>query len=230
MTFARTAVCLAAACLVGAARADLPTETFEGGTPSNAAVALGPIAGTGFRATSGVVFLTTSNDPAHGRILDLSSGFYSNYDPVTRMGSSSAETIATFDLLAGTTYTLDFDLSRQGFSAGNGPFPTALVASLGSFSRSFPENVGFFFGESWSHASLSWVQATTELAQAIRFAATGDGYSGMLIDNVAMAGLPPTVVPPVTPVPEPETWALMLAGLAGLGHVARRRRATARSL
>jgi hypothetical protein len=29
---------------------------------------------------------------------------------------------------------------------------------------------------------------------------------------------------PVTPVPEPETWALMLAGLAGIGTLARRRR------
>ncbi|MCE9658941.1 MAG: PEPxxWA-CTERM sorting domain-containing protein [Burkholderiales bacterium] len=43
----------------------------------------------------------------------------------------------------------------------------------------------------------------------------------MDIDNVAMAGLPPITAP----VPEPETWAMMLAGLAMVGRLARRRRA-----
>jgi PEP-CTERM motif len=44
-------------------------------------------------------------------------------------------------------------------------------------------------------------------------------------------GEPPPVpgpvdpLPPVNPIPEPETYALMLAGLAAMSFVARRRRA-----
>lgn len=43
----------------------------------------------------------------------------------------------------------------------------------------------------------------------------------MDIDNVATAGLPPVVT---SPVPEPETWAMMIASLTVLGRLTRRRR------
>ena len=49
---------------------------------------------------------------------------------------------------------------------------------------------------------------------------TGSGYSTggtMRFDNVTISGTA------LAPVPEPETYALMLAGLAGIGFVARRR-------
>ena len=221
---ARIATALAFAGACATARADLPTETFEGAQASNAAVPPGPIAGTGFALVAGTAWIAPANTPSHGNVLDLASGWYaSTMDYTTNVGYTRVQTTSTFDLLAGYTYTLSFDYSRQAFSAGNGPFETSLIASLGSFSQTFADVVGFYYGEDWNTATLTWTQGLTQLGQHITFIASGPGgYSGMDIDNVAMAGRPPVVT---TPVPEPETWAMMGAGLAMLGRLMRRRRA-----
>lgn len=217
-----TALAFAGAC--AAARADYPTETFEGAQASNAAVPGGPIAGTGFEVVAGTVWVAPANTPPHGNVLDLASGWYaSTWDAAANVGYSTVQTISTFDLLAGTTYTLSFDYSRQAFSAGNGPFETSLIASLGGFSQTFADVGGFYYGEDWQTATLTWTQGLAQLGQHIVFTASGPGgYSGMDIDNVAMAGLPPVVA---APVPEPETWAMLIAGLAMIGRLTRRRRA-----
>lgn len=49
------------------------------------------------------------------------------------------------------------------------------------------------------------------------------GFFNNSQSNVVYSGFTQDVVPPVTPVPEPETYALMAAGLAALGWVGRRR-------
>lgn len=221
--FARLVTTLAFAGACAAARADYPTETFEGAQASNASVPLGPIAGTGFELVAGIAWIAPANTLSHGKVLDLASGWYaSTFDNAANLGYSTVRTISTFDLLAGYTYTLSFDYSRQAFSAGNGPFDTSLIASLGAFSQTFADVAGFYYGEDWNSATLTWTQAVTQLGQHITFTASGPaGYSGMDIDNVAMAGLPPVLAP----VPEPETWALMIAGLAMVGRLARRRSA-----
>jgi len=130
--------------------------------------------------------------------------------------------VAAFDLLAGYTYTLSFDYSRQTFSAGNGPFDTSLIGSLGSHSVTYNDVAGFYYGFDWQSGGLTWTQAVTELGAHVTFTALAPGgYSGMLVDNISMVGVAPNVT---APVPEPETYALMLAGLTLMASVARRRR------
>jgi len=69
---------------------------------------------------------------------------------------------------------------------------------------------------------VTWTQATDELGARVTFTAFGPGgYSGMVVDNISMVGLPPAVT---TPVPEPGTSALLAGGLAMIGAIARRRR------
>ena len=184
-----------------AARADFPTETFSGSPLSNASYGSGIVPGTALQIVSGIVAIGADPASGHGNYLDLFSGFYSsNYDPASNAGSSSVSSVATFDLLVGYTYTLSFDFSRQTFSAGNGPFETSLIASLGSHSVTYPDVAGFYLSFDWQAGGLTWTQAANETGAHVAFTALGDGYSGMLVDNISMVGLPPTVT---APVPEP---------------------------
>ncbi len=71
---------------------------------------------------------------------------------------------------------------------------------------------------------MTWTQGADDLGAHVTFTAMAPaGYSGMLVDNISMVGLPPEPLVP-SPIPEPETYALMLAGLGAIGWVARRRR------
>jgi hypothetical protein len=208
----------------GAAHADLPTETFSGATASNAGMSSGVIAGTALEVTAGVAYIAPDSVSGHGNFLDLASGWYSpNFGyGTTEMGSSTVRSVAAFDLLAGYSYTLSFDWSRQAFSAGNGPFESHLTGSLGSHSVTYDEVVGFYYGLDWHSGGVSWTQATDELGAHVTFTAFGlAGYSGMAVDNISMVGLPPAVT---APVPEPGTSALLAGGLALIGAIARRRR------
>lgn len=106
-------------------------------------------------------------------------------------------------------YELSFWYSaRPGVAAGS----NGLSYSFGSLSGQVLQNVAGGSVNSWQHfTGLVNLSGSTVLT----FAATGlsDSYGGSL-DNVS-----------VTAVPEPETFALMLAGLGIMGAVARRRKA-----
>ncbi len=210
----------AAALSLGPVRADtLFTETFEGATVSNAAYPIGQIPGTGIEIVAGNGWIAA--DDTHGHVLDLGSGWYApNFDPDANVGSSTARSVAGFDLHAGSTYVLTFDYSRQLFSACNGPFDTALTVAVGDHSVTYHDVAGFYYGPDWTAGSLTFVSAADQLGAHVVITASGPGgYSGMNIDNIAWAGLP-------APVPEPASAALLLVGL-GMGGVAvlRRRRA-----
>ena len=119
------------------------------------------------------------------------------------------------DLQAGHSYTVSFDYSRQGFSAGNGPFDSRLTVSLGSHSVSYDEVVGFFYGFDFRAGLLQFTALADEPGVRMVLTASGPpGYSGMVVDNISMVG-------EAAAVPEPQGWALLLAGLLVLGLGAR---------
>ena len=64
----------------------------------------------------------------------------------------------------------------------------------------------------WAQATFSFV--ATEATSSLFFAGGYDSNHYIGLDNVS-----------VTAVPEPETYAMMLAGLAAIGSIARRRKA-----
>ena len=57
-------------------------------------------------------------------------------------------------------------------------------------------------------------------------------YSTSMPGNFVFAAVDDLIIAavPVTPIPEPENWALLLVGLAALGACARRRRSDSRSI
>ncbi|CAN5199158.1 hypothetical protein BH11PSE9_BH11PSE9_12270 [soil metagenome] len=193
------------------------TESFDMATPSNSAYSNGVIPGTALEVVAGYAWIATDSAPGRGNFLDLASGWYSpNFDNAANLGTSTVRSVETFDLIAGYQYTMSFEYSRQAFSAGNGPFDTSLIASLGSHSVTYNEVAGFYYGLDWKAGTLSFTQQTTELGAHVMFTAAGPaGYSGMDVDTISMVA--------AAPVPEPTTWVLMLAGLAGLTYRSTRR-------
>lgn len=129
---------------------------------------------------------------------------------------SSAGFIETFSqtvagLTVGATYTLswyagNFGYSPNGFGYVNPNAINALIdgASVGTGST-------LALGSAWYAESVNFVATATSHALSFNLATSATSY--MSIDGIAL-----------TPaVPEPQTWALMLAGLVGVGVVSRRR-------
>ncbi|MES2162598.1 MAG: choice-of-anchor C family protein [Pseudomonadota bacterium] len=109
----------------------------------------------------------------------------------------------SFNAVAGATYTLSFDLTHNPYSHGAG-LDVFVGGNHYAFDGSSPvTNYTFNF-------------TTAGGSQALVFSSVGgDGYSGAVLDNVSVTAA----------VPEPETYAMMLAGLGLVGFIARRRKA-----
>ena len=135
--------------------------------------------------------------PGHGAYIDLD-------------GSTGASGLLSIglSLVAGVGYTATFDLagSQRGTAeTGTVSFGSAGVSyALGS-------------GDPFAPFSLSFTPSTSGTF-TLSFQNAGGDNLGALLDNVAVnsGGTP-------TPIPEPQTYALMLAGLALVAGTARRR-------
>lgn len=135
--------------------------------------------------------------PGNGAYIDL-DGSTSNAGVLSR----------SFSLLVGTTYTASFVLGGSkrsdsntvdvAFGSASGSFVVASSAPLASYSVQFaPDADGSF--------SLSFANQG------------GDNLGALLLSVSVEQGI-------AAPIPEPQTYALMLVGLAAVGAAVRRRR------
>lgn len=107
----------------------------------------------------------------------------------------------SFAAVAGYTYTLNWD---YGFNGGSD-----LIAQVGTTTGNFTA-----ISNSVQHGVLQFVAQSTD-TYVVRFAtpSTNTTNGGPTLDNVVL-----------TAVPEPESAAMLLAGLGVIGFLARRRR------
>ena len=119
----------------------------------------------------------------------------------------------TFDTVAGDSYTVDFFINAQ--QLGSGPQSYLMEALNGasvidSVSGSIPVSTV------WQAHSLSFIAAAS--SSTIRFTDTSNGAAAGSINWA----LDDVKVTSVSSVPEPETWALLLAGMGLIGALRRR--------
>jgi hypothetical protein len=156
-----------------------------------------PPAASGWTVSGGTVDLV-----GIGGAFDLipGNGGYVDLDGSTRQSGLLS---ANVSLLGGVMYTLSFDLagSHRGGSE-------TVNVSFGSTAQSFsPASADPF-----SRHSLSFTPATAG-SYSFGYQNLGGDNVGILLDNVS-----------VTAVPEPEIYAMMLAGLGLVGRLAGRRK------
>ena len=124
----------------------------------------------------------------------------------TYNNSSISQTVST---VAGQWYALSFNYSNRADTAVD---TNGLSWSFGSAAGTAPALPAVTGDHSW--ATFNTLVQATSSSTVLNFAALGnsDGL-GTSLDKVSLT----------TAVPEPQTYALMLAGLAAVGFVARRR-------
>lgn len=204
---------LAAACfaLAGAAQADVTlTDNFN--TENG---------GVGAAEFSGFTNWTAANVDL------LAPGFFFNLcqaaggsTPCVDMegsGNGSLTTKTAFDVFAGNTVTMQFDLAGDQRGRTGNSVTATLVTTTGTT----------LFSETFSLASDAPFQTFSRAVNIgadaqVRFGFLSGGPAdsmGMLLDNVSFtAGM-------AAPVPEPSTWLLLVAGLGGVAVLGRRRKA-----
>ena len=121
----------------------------------------------------------------------------------------------SFSVVAGQRYNLSFDMARNS----SGPAGQGVAVSFGGVAGNFYSTAAAS-NTLYSSNTLSFTAATTGLA-TLSFASAAkagtpfDNFSGAVIDNVSV----------MAAVPEPETYAMLLAGLGLMGFLRRRKAA-----
>lgn len=209
---------LATAVSASSAQAMLPANLLTNGSfeipaqavPGNYFFESGSTDITGWTVVGGQTQLSHHSTCTDGnQCIDL-TGVY-GYDKGLR-----SDAVAT---VIGVTYLLTFDLGNVD-QAGFGS--STVSVSINNGAATLLTNVinSDPSGFEWESKSFSWVADATSAQITILGAASGSlsNDAGILLDNVAFTA---------TPVPEPATYAMLLAGLGLVGFAVRRRAASA---
>ena len=140
----------------------------------------------------------------------ISNTVTSNHTYVWRSGATGSPAFISQNLntVVGAKYTFSFDVYNSATNAD--PSKITFDAMFGGKSvYSFKNEV-----RNWTHVTLTDLQATSALTE-LTFGARNDP-SFIRLDNISVT---------VQAVPEPETYAMMFAGLGLLGFMAKRRKA-----
>ena len=120
------------------------------------------------------------------------------------LGGSPAGSISqTFTTQVGQKY-------RVSFLYGSPGFDSALDVSIGGLTLSYTQPAGDQYDFAWEN--VSFVFTARAAAQTLTFTSVAGGYWGPVVDAAS-----------VVAVPEPEAYAMLLAGLGVFTVIARRR-------
>ena len=141
-----------------------------------------------------------------GNSVDIINNSYNSIsgNSIDMLGTPGPGSLSqSFSFAANTTYTLSFDLNRNPNSHGAG-----LDVFVNGDHHSYE-------GTSLTtNYSFNFTTGSVAGAQLLTFSSVGgDNYSGAVLDNVSLTAA----------VPEPETYAMLLAGLGMVGFMARRK-------
>ena len=130
-----------------------------------------------------------------------------NYLDLT--GTTAGAIAQTFATIANQWYKLEFYYSNNPNGSPNPDRATVQIGSLTDTIEHYNANSGDL---QWSHYSINFQAAGS--STTLSFSQLDNCCSGgILLDSVS-----------VTAVPEPATWAMMIAGFLGVGFLAYRRR------
>jgi hypothetical protein len=136
-------------------------------------------------------------------------------------GAAGGSIRQTFDTVVGATYKLTYFTSAQQAGSGAQSF-LAEAISGNNVTLAAQADVIPAVNNAWLEHTLSFV--TTTSMTELRFTDTSNGAAANGI-NWALDAVSVTPAISVTPVPEPSTYALMLAGLAATAGLARKKSA-----
>lgn len=189
--------------------AQIFSEDFSGATPGT--YTGGAIPGTQVSVTNANVDVVGVLNGSYFSCVDDPSG--NCLDLVGNTGGGGIQSVPTFNLKAGRTYTLTFGEVLQGYSPGSSA-TTSVQISLGSLSQTEVYAGGVVTQETLTFSPLV-DQNNAELSFNTLIPA--DSVHGAVIDNIVLTS--------TGGVPEPAAWIMMLIGMGSLGGVLRGNRA-----